>query len=186
MASSTSASSQSKLLGLAAVVFTLLVTVQGQQPNNAGGGPQNAGPMGGGLNPPFQVPPGQPNPPQQPRGAGFRRRVPMPRAGLEGTVGPQGPGGPRGPHIPPELLARRMAFIQAAAARARALQEAAVTADAEGDPRPNIYERRGKPRSGLDRGRPIDVPTGMPQFPHPQGIPARQGGSGNAMHSGEK
>lgn len=188
MASSTSTSSQRKLLGLAALVFTLLVAAQGQQPSDVGGSPQNSGPiMGGGPNSPFQLPPGsQPKPAQQPppMGAGFGRRGPFPRAGLEGPVGPQGPGGPGGPPIPPELLARRMAFLQAAAARARAMQEAAVTADADSAPRPTLFARRGKPRSGLDGGRPLDVPTGLPQFSHPQGIPPRQGGSGNMANNG--
>lgn len=189
MAAPACSSAQRKALGLAAVVFALLVSAQGQQPNNAGGNPPNPGQLlGGGPNPPFQGPPGsQPKPgqPQQPvpGGPGFRRRGPFARAGLEGPAGAEGqPGGPGGRAFPPDFLARRMAFLQAAAARARAMQEAAVTADAGGVPDPTLYA--GRARSGLDGGRPLDVPTGVPQFPHPQGIPTRQGGNGNAANNG--
>ncbi|KAH8028791.1 hypothetical protein HPB51_019783 [Rhipicephalus microplus] len=148
-----------------------------QQPNNAGGSLPNVGPMGTGLNRPFQVPPGQPNPPQQapPAAAGFDRRVPFPRAGLEATFGPQGPGGPMGPHIPPELLARHVAFLKAAAARARAMQEAA--ADGEDNPQPSSFRERGQPRPAIDGGRPVDFPKAIPPFHRPQGIPTRQGGN---------
>ncbi|KAL1418108.1 hypothetical protein MTO96_026255 [Rhipicephalus appendiculatus] len=141
MASSTSASSQSKLLGLAAVVFTLLVTVQGQQPNNAGGGPQNAWTHGRRSESPVSSTPGTAE--STPTATGSR--VPQACSDAQGGTRRNG-----------------------------------------GTPGPRRTQGRGKPRSGLDRGRPIDVPTGMPQFPHPQGIPTRQGGSGNAMHSGEK
>ncbi|XP_075723116.1 uncharacterized protein LOC142765652 [Rhipicephalus microplus] len=183
MASSTSTSSQSKLIGLAAVIFTLLVTAQGQQPNNAGGSLPNVGPMGTGLNPPFQVPPGQPIAPQQapPAAAGFDRRVPFPRAGLEAALAPQGPGGPMGPHIPPELMARHVAFLKAAAARARAMQEAA--ADGEDTPQPSPFRERGQPRPAIDGARPVDFPKAIPPFHRPQGIPTRQGG--NVVNNGD-
>lgn len=180
---SSSNSLQKKVLGLAAVVFTLLASSQGQQPNGADPNLQTGGT---GPNSPFQGPPGsqpQPMPPQQqgPGGPGFRRRGPFPRAGLERPMGAEGPGGP-GRGIPPELLARRMAFLQAAA-RARAMQEAAATSgdDVSGPP---TFGLRGQPRAGHDGGRPIMVPTGVPQFPHPQGIPTRQGGNGNTGNGG--
>ncbi|XP_075555480.1 uncharacterized protein LOC142587965 [Dermacentor variabilis] len=177
MASSSSSTSlQTKAIGLALVVFTLLASSQGQQPNNVGANPQTAGT---GPNSPFQGPPGpQPMPPQQqgPGGAGFRRRGPFPRSGIEGPM----PGGP-GRGIPPELLARRMAFLQAAA-RARAMPE--VTTQPDVNTLPYDFGNGLRSRAGRDEGRPVMVPTGVPQFPHPQGIPTRQGGNRNKGSGG--
>ncbi|XP_050036879.1 uncharacterized protein [Dermacentor andersoni] len=179
MASSSSSTSlQTKAIGLALVVFTLLASSQGQQPNNVGANPQTAGT---GPNSPFQGQPGsppQPMPPQQqgPAGAGFRRRGPFPRSGIEGPMA----GGP-GRGIPPEVLARRMAFLQAAA-RARAMQEATTKPDI--NTLPYDFGNGLRPRAGRDEGRPVMVPTGVPQFPHPQGIPTRQGGNRNKGSGG--
>ncbi|KAL3201165.1 hypothetical protein MRX96_053540, partial [Rhipicephalus microplus] len=86
-----------------------------------------------------------------------------PRAGLEAALGPQGPGGPMAPHIPPELMARHVAFLKAAAARARAMQEAA--ADGEDNPQPSPFRARPAATSAIDGARPVDFPNAIPPVP---------------------
>ncbi|KAL3240820.1 hypothetical protein MRX96_021707 [Rhipicephalus microplus] len=65
--------------------------------------------------------------------------------------------------FPPELMARHMAFLKAAAARARAMQEAA--ADGEGNPQPSSFQERGQPRPAIDGARPVDFPKAIPPVP---------------------